>query len=918
MQTLCTSVLPFFLNSKVHRSDLNEEIFRFAALLSVLLLALPGLTRAQSTSPTPIQASDLFRLRTVQEVTISPDGRHAAYTVRRVVPPSRPSVGSDADHRRQLYVVPATGGEAPHLLTRPTQDARQPAWHPDGALLAFVRSVQGTPQVFIVSMNGGEPYQLTHTPHGAQHPQWSPDGEHLLFASEVPQPAVQRQTGRPAPTERPGRTSQDVEASLPPDTLLVLRHAQTLDPVDTLAFGPNRQLRLRTDTSRSLRTPDAPVSERLAQQPVDSLAALSTDSLRAVFDSLRVLPDTTTVPVTPDTAASPDGRLLQMRRWMNQRRQDRGVRVFTRLDLQNERRLAPTPTYRHHFVVEVPSDLRTGDPSPPTPRPVTHGYRSYGQTAWLPGGNQLVVSGTPPTAHHPDRVQKRNLYVVDVHGTRSERLLDIENYALTAPALTSDGTTVAFRAQPLSDTAYSQAELGLFAVDGRSEPRFITSEFDRDVGSLHWSPDRWYLYATGSSRGGAAIYRFSPFSPDTADASPSMTSDRASSRDTFALDSTMVSPAPYEQMTDETQTVHSFDVTDATAAYATTQPSSPSELYTNTISFQNEQPLSSHNTDWLDDRRLSISESLTIVRDSLPVHGRVTSPAPFVDSLRYPMLVQVRGGPPPLNTADTPETWFERQFLAAHGFGIVEVWPRGSAGYGADLRRASFQDWGAGPAQDVLAVADSAAALAWTDSTRQALAGASFGASLTAWILSQTDRFEAAVALNGAYDLPAMLGEGRAWRLIPKEFGGFPWEDESSPPVADSLRATGALLSSADTTRLPSDSTLLSSDTTASPSSTLQHSSSLSHAHQIETPLLLLQGGADRRVGPSQSERLYKRLKILNRPVEYVRYPRVGHDVTATATPEQQQDLLVRFYEFLARFIEPGGRPPETGQAEEP
>jgi dipeptidyl aminopeptidase/acylaminoacyl peptidase len=59
----------------------------------------------------------------------------------------------------------------------------------------------------------------------------------------------------------------------------------------------------------------------------------------------------------------------------------------------------------------------------------------------------------------------------------------------------------------------------------------------------------------------------------------------------------------------------------------------------------------------------------------------------------------------------------------------------------------------------------------------------------------------------------------------------------------------------------------------------------------------------DRRVGPTQSERLYKRLKILGRPAEYVRYPGVGHDVAASATPRQRLDRLVRTYEFLARFL---------------
>jgi dipeptidyl aminopeptidase/acylaminoacyl peptidase len=168
------------------------------------------------------------------------------------------------------------------------------------------------------------------------------------------------------------------------------------------------------------------------------------------------------------------------------------------------------------------------------------------------------------------------------------------------------------------------------------------------------------------------------------------------------------------------------------------------------------------------------------------------------------------------------------------------------------------------------------------------------GPRLTAWILGRTNRFAAAVALNGVYDLPALLGGGRAWRLVPAEFGGYPWDGVPPRSLGDPVLSS----------RLPSP------DSTAqTPWTALHRNSPLTYAHRIRTPLLLMQGGADRRVGPSQGERLYKRLKILDRPVEYVRYPEVGHDMSASASPRQRLDRLVRTYEFLARFLEPPAPP---------
>ena len=898
------------------RTPTGTQGFVLLGLLVAGLLGAPSLSHAQPEGARAIQAQDLYRMQEVRDVVLSPRGRSVAYTVRRVVSDIRSSAHSTPVHRTQLYVARTSGRRPPTLLVRRGRDLRQPAWHPDGTFLAYVQSVQGTPQVFVVSPNGGDPYQLTNYPSGAERPQWSPDGERLLFASAVPESALERRSGRPAPSERPGRTPKDLTRTAPPDTLLVLRHAQTLDPVDTLAFGPDGiqgPLRSPPDTSRALRTPGgSPDSRPRAGPPVDSLIALSPDSLRAAFDRLRLLPDTTTVPLASDTAATPDGNLVQVRRWMRQNRQPETALVSSRLELQGEQELHPSPSYRHYFIVDVPAGIRSGSPSRPEAQPVTQGYRSYGQAEWLPGSSQILVSGTPVTARPPDRVQRRHLYVVDLSRNQIRRLLRIEDYALTDPNVTSDGNTVAFRAQGLSSASDAQAELGLFALDGRSKPRFITSEWDRDVGSVRWSPDGWYLYATAASGGGRSLFRFTPFGPDTAQADtreqrPRMTADQPTSRDTFVFDSTMVDSAAHEQMTADMRAVHAFDVTDATAVYATTDPTTPSALYTNTVSFDNEQRLAAPNADWLSERQVATPERMTASHDSLGVTGWVTRPTSVSESGPHPLFVQVQGGPPELSAPYTPEAWFERQYLAGRGLGLVEVLPRGSAGFGTAFRRANDRNWGPGPAQDVLALTDSVTALPWTDTTQVAVGGTGYGGTLATWLLGQTDRFEAGIALNGVYDLPAFLDEGHAWRLVPKEFGGYPWQ--GAPSLAtDSAALSADSLSSAQASSIQTSN--------MAPRGALYRNSPIMYVDQIDTPLLLLQGGADRRVGPSQGERMYKRLKILERPVEYVRYPGVGHDVAATATPRQRIDRLVRTYEFLARFLEvPATSPPPGSSA---
>jgi dipeptidyl aminopeptidase/acylaminoacyl peptidase len=847
-----------------------------ALLVLGACVGLAGSAQGQS-SPPSLQAADLYNLETIQSVTLSPSGRNAAYTVRRAVP----TPDGDRVYRTQLVVTPTYGRSAPRLLTRSGAGASAPAWHPDGDVLAFVRPVDGTPQIFLLSLSGGEPYQLTDLPSGARQPTWSPDGTRLLFASRVSAPVLARRLAQPPPATRPARTPADTIRRARPQTLLILRDAQTLDPVDTLALAPDGRLQPPADTSRRLRpAPGVEAPAPTQSLRVDSLRALSPDSLRALFGRLGVRPDTTTRPVPPDTAASPDGDLLQLRRWMAQR-------PPSEAQVMAQRPPNGPATYRHFFLVEVPATATTGHPPRPTPRLVTRDYRSFEGGAWLPGGSQIVVSARPPTRGTAAESDERTLYVKDLSSSRLTRLLRLDGYALSAPRVTTDGTTLAFRAQSLTAPSYNHAEIGLFELDGRSSPQLITADFDHQIGSYRWSPDGWYLYTTAPAQGGHALYRFAPFAQsDTTERAGERTSLRdeyTSSRDTFALDTSMVRTAAHDRVLGPERTVQGVDVTDSKAVYAAATRNNPSELYANTVSFSNETRLTDHNVDWTQSRAFRPSSWLEAWHDGLRIPGRLTPPVRS-DTSTAPIVVLPRGGPSPLASSAPLRNWVERQYLSGRGYGVLEVWPRGATGFGESFRRHNFQDWGAGPAGDVMAVLDTARTEFWADSTA-VLAGRGYGGSLTAWLVGHTHRFAAAAAQNGVYDLATLFGTHDAATVLNDQFGGPPWST-TSPAESPVMRAAP----------LVSAGLLPAPDTTTSPRTALRRSSPITHAHRITTPLLLLHD--DR--GP-QASLLYRRLTRLDRPVEYVRYP-AGPD---PARPAQHVDRLVRLHEFFARFVTP-------------
>jgi dipeptidyl aminopeptidase/acylaminoacyl peptidase len=116
------------------------------------------------------------------------------------------------------------------------------------------------------------------------------------------------------------------------------------------------------------------------------------------------------------------------------------------------------------------------------------------------------------------------------------------------------------------------------------------------------------------------------------------------------------------------------------------------------------------------------------------------------------------------------------QFLASHGYLVLAVNPRGSAGYGHQFTQAVMGDVGGGDFQDLMAVLDDHAAGGLADPERLAVMGWRYGGFLAAWAITQTDRFRAAVMVHPLIDWFAAYGEDTVSLPIERLMGGSPWD----------------------------------------------------------------------------------------------------------------------------------------------
>lgn len=524
--------------------------------------------------------------------------------------------------------------------------------------------------------------------------------------------------------------------------------------------------------------------------------------------------------------AKPDGKLEEVRAWLARNASESNPRVLTRLNFQGELNLQPDESFAHLYYQNFPATDKA--------IALTSGFRDFSAAEWSPDGKS-VISASRNFTLHPDRTEDRDLWIIDVAGNTSREFLKWEGYDLGNPAWSPDGTKILFRARPVKNRHAPPSQLGIVAAAG-GKPEILNPGFDRDVNNMVWSSDSKNIFFNAESDGNIPVYRIAL---------------NGKSEVVFGIDAG----------------INEFDLSGDKIIFAQTITENPWELGTFSLKEKTSRLITDFNGSWVREKVLSQPKSYRLKRpDGTEVQYWVMEPAGgTIAGKKYPVILNIHGGPSAMWGPGVFSMWHEFQTEAAWGYGIVYCNPRGSGGYGDKFRKDNFQDWGTGPAGDILASLDDAILKnSWIDKDQLFVEGGSYAGYMVSWIIGHDNRFKAANAQRGVYDLETFLGEGNAWRLVPTHFGGYPW----NPEINDIL----------------------------------EKNSPINYVQNMNTPLLIIHGDQDLRTGVIQSEMLYKSLKILNKPVEYIRYPKEGHELTRSGNPGRMMDHLLRIIEFFERY----------------
>jgi dipeptidyl aminopeptidase/acylaminoacyl peptidase len=312
--------------------------------------------------------------------------------------------------------------------------------------------------------------------------------------------------------------------------------------------------------------------------------------------------------------------------------------------------------------------------------------------------------------------------------------------------------------------------------------------------------------------------------------------------------------------------VLSFDAEGGRIAWSEMNPRRPSDVYTADATGGGERRLTMLNDSLLNAVYVSDYHEIRYPSfDGRQAHGWYLLPINHRPGSRPPLAVEMHGGPHAMWGPGEASMWLEYQMLAGAGYTVFLSNPRGSQGYGNEGLRAIRRDWGTPPARDILIGADSVIARGLADPARQVITGGSYAGYMTAWIIAREapGRFKAAVAQRGVYDLGIWYYSSNTWQLFEGEFGTRPWEDH-------------------EITRAQSP---------------------LTYVANIETPLLLLHADTDFRATIASAEALYRAMKVLGKEVEFVRYPREGHELTRSGEPGHRIDHMLRILEYFERHV---------------
>jgi dipeptidyl aminopeptidase/acylaminoacyl peptidase len=517
---------------------------------------------------------------------------------------------------------------------------------------------------------------------------------------------------------------------------------------------------------------------------------------------------------------------------------------------------------------------------------------------WSPDGNHIAIislegekPGEDPKVFTPGSGQCRRLWTVRP-GSDTPEAVTPDGFSVWQYAWSRDSQQFAVYYSAGPDlTSWYRGQIGIVAASGGVIRQ--VSRLTRQACALAWSPDGAQLAYIGGEwsdpdRGGGDIFILDVASGETRNLTPGITYNPAwcawfpngqrllyagFTGVTYCIGTVNVADGARTTLVKDILLAdfhypHLSMTPDMRQCVATVKTQHPSNVWHGTLAFTDN---TATGIEWRQLTRLNpiLEETLAIAptehiryvgADGWQIDALFTPPLPGThkgDGLP-PLVVNVHGGPS--GAFDSGWDLYRSQILPAAGFALLRVNPRGSMGGGVAFADAVLGDMGGKDMQDIMAGVDYLIERGLVDGERMGIMGWSYGGFMTAWVVTQTTRFKAAVMGAGVCDFHSF----HAQTNIPD------WD----------MRALGK-----------------------EPISPLDHPdayrerSAITYAGRVVTPTLIVHGEQDECVPVNQAYAFYRALAERSLPTELVIYPREGHGPTEKAHIRDYQERFLNWFE---------------------
>jgi dipeptidyl aminopeptidase/acylaminoacyl peptidase len=397
----------------------------------------------------------------------------------------------------------------------------------------------------------------------------------------------------------------------------------------------------------------------------------------------------------------------------------------------------------HTFRLDVASgaivDLTPGERDTP---PFSLGGRPFSVS---PDAKEVcVVSKRDPV----EAVSTNNdLYLVPLGGGEL-RCITAGNPAYDGdPLYSPDGRYIAYRCQAVPGFEADRFRLAVYDRQSGTS-RILTQRFDNWVDDFVWAPDSQSLLFVAEEKGRYPIYRVQ-----------------------LATGTIGLELPPLEA-----KTVRGFTLSPdgKRLVFGRTSVGEPVELYAFQRPGGAPERLTTLNQAVADEVDIRPAEELWIPgADGVPVQTFIVKPHNFDPNKKYPLILNIHGGPQMMWADSLRGDW---QVYPGAGYVVAFPNPHGSTGFGQAYTDAISRGWGGLVMEDISKVTDALAGLPYVDPNLMGVMGWSWGGYAVMWLEGHTDRFRAAAAMMGVYDLRAMHGGTEELWFPEWDLGGVPWD----------------------------------------------------------------------------------------------------------------------------------------------